>query len=125
MKNKTIKLPEAELEVMQQLWNLKPPVSRQLLEEKMKEVRPIAQTTLLTFITRLANKGAIKIEKVGRSSQYTPLISKEEYVAMESESFIDKICGGSISVLASGLRDSGISEEDLEELQALLKKGGL
>lgn len=116
------KLPQSELEVMQVIWALSAPVPRAVLEEEVYKVHPMAQTTLLTLVSRLVKKGFIKTEKNGRSSEYTPLVLKDEYIAMESKSFIQKVCGGSVSVFASGLIDSGISKEDLEELRKLLQK---
>ena len=126
MSKKTIKnLPQTELEVMQVVWELSAPVPRAVLEEEVYKIHPMAQTTLLTLVSRLVKKDFLKAEKNGRSSEYTPLVSKDEYIAMESKSFIQRVCGGSVSVFASGLIDSGISKEDLKELRALLEKDEL
>jgi len=119
------KLPDSELEVMQVLWTLDPPAPRALVEEKIRETAPLAQTTILTLLARLADKGFVKAEKQGRSSVYTPLVSRGEYLASQSRRFFEKICGGSISAFASALTDSGISREDLAELSRLLEEGRL
>lgn len=116
------RLPDSELEVMQILWSMKSPISRAQVEEAMAKIHPIAQTTLLTLLTRLSKKGFVRIEKNGRSSCYTPLISQECYIANESLSFIQKLCGGNMNVFANALCDSGISKEDLQELRDLLDR---
>ncbi len=116
------KLPDSELEVMQVLWDLEPPVPRALVEETVRETSPLAQTTILTLLARLADKGFIKAEKQGRSSVYTPLVTREAYLASQSRRFFDKLCGGSVSAFASALTDSGISREDLAELSKLLEE---
>ena len=116
-------LPSTELEVMQVIWSIQAPVPRAVLEEEVYKIHPMAQTTLLTLVSRLANKGFLIAAKNGRSSEYTPIVSKDDYIAMESKSFFQKICGGSASTFASGLIDSGISQEDLKELRVLLEKG--
>lgn len=114
------RIPDSELEVMQILWDHEPPVSRAWLEEKINETRPLAQTTILTLVSRLMKKGFVKAEKNGRSSVYTPMVSKEEYLAAQSERFVKCECGGNISVFASALTHSGLSSEELDELRKLL-----
>ena len=116
------KLPDSELEVMQVLWGLEPPVPRALVEETIRGTSPLARTTILTLLARLADKGFVKAEKQGRSSVYTPLVTREAYLASQSRRFFDKLCGGSVSAFASALTDSGISREDLAELSRLLEE---
>ena len=125
MNEKKTRLPDGELEVMQALWSLEAPVPRAALEEAMAKVRPLAQTTLLTLLSRLAEKGFVGIEKQGRSSVYTPLVSREDYQAKQSRRFVDQMFGGSMSAFASALTASGIPKEDLEELRRLLEEGKL
>ena len=115
------RLPDTELSVMQIVWGMEAPVKRADIEEEMSRVHPVAQTTLLTLLSRLAEKGFVKIEKQGRSSVYTPLVRQEDYLASQGRRFLDRICGGSISTLAAALVDSGISKEELAELRKLLK----
>ena len=125
MEDRYKRLPDSELEVMQVIWEMDPPAARADIEAAMKEIHPIAQTTLLTLLTRLANKGFLSIEKRGRSSVYTPLVAREDYLARQSRSFLDQLCGGKVSVLAAALSDSGLSKEDLEELRVLLDQDRL
>jgi len=125
MKQTIRRLPDAELEVMQAIWQCEAPVSRAEMETILKDSHPMALTTLLTLLTRLAEKGFLQIEKEGRRSNYTPLISREEYLAQQSRSFVEKVCGGSMSAFAAALCDSGLSKEDLAELRELLERDGL
>ena len=119
------KLPDSELEVMQALWSMEPPVERARLENDMALRHPMAQTTLLTLLTRLHAKGFIRIEKQGRSSVYTPLVAEHDYLAAQSRRFLDKLCGGSLPAFAAALADSGLSREDLDELRRLLERDAL
>ncbi|MEE3460091.1 MAG: BlaI/MecI/CopY family transcriptional regulator [Candidatus Faecousia sp.] len=125
MADKKLRLPDAELEVMQLLWSLPAPAARATVETEMKKLRPMAQTTLLTLLSRLAEKGFVHIEKRGRSSFYTPLIRRGDYQARQSKRFLDQVFGGSIPAFASALTASGIPKEDLEELRRLLEEGKL
>ena len=125
MKKAIRRLPDSELAVMQAVWQCMPPVSRTDLEEMLLPQYPMAQTTLLTLLTRLAEKGFLAVEKQGRSNVYMPLISRDAYLADQSRRFVDQLCGGNISLFASALCDSGLSKEELEELSRLLEEGRL
>lgn len=117
------RLPDTELEVMQALWASDIPTSRAQLEERLAQTHPMATTTLLTLLSRLSEKGFVQVDKEGRKSLYAPLVTREDYLAAQSRSFIQKLCGGSLSTFASALCDSGLSKEELEELRELLKEG--
>lgn len=124
--DKTIRrLPDAELEVMQAVWACEAPVARADIDAKLKDTHPMALTTLLTVLTRLADKGFVRIEKQGRSARYIPLVRREEYLAQQSRRFLDKLCGGSLPAFAAALCDSGLSREELAELRRLLERDEL
>ncbi len=119
------RLPDAELEVMQAIWACTPPVARADIQELLKDTHPMALTTLLTVLTRLSEKGFLRIEKVGRSARYIPLISQRDYLAQQSNRFLHKLCGGNLSTFASALCDSGLSKEEVAQLRDLLERGML
>lgn len=119
------RLPDSELDIMQAVWACDVPASRKDIALHLDENHPIAVTTLLTLLTRLAEKNFIRIEKAGRSSCYYPLISEQEYLAAQSNRFFNKLCGGSISTFANALCDSGLTKEELAELRQLLERGEL
>ena len=125
MLQKIRKLPDSELEVMQAVWACEIPVNRKKIEEHLKDTHPMALTTLLTLLTRLSEKGFLRIEKEGRSSRYYPLITEQAYLASQSNLFFHKLCGGSISIFATALCDSGLTKEELAELRSLLERGEL
>ena len=125
MSSELRRLPDGELEVMQALWDCEPPATRADVEKAMGEKRPMAVTTMLTLLTRLGEKGFLKVEKLGRGNGYTPLVSRQDYLAAQSRRFVDKLCGGSISAFAAALCGSGLSKEELAQLRRLLEKGGL
>ena len=117
------RLPDAELVVMQALWDTGKSAYRTEIEERLDPKRKMAQTTLLTLLSRLEGKRFVRVEKDGRNNLYTPLINKEDYLASESRTLIEKLCGGNMSVFATALNDSGLSKAELEELKSLLKDG--
>ena len=125
MKEHIRRLPDAEQEVMQAIWACTAPVARTDIEEILFPEHPMAMTTLLTMLTRLAEKGFISIEKQGRRSLYTPLIAQEDYLAAHSKTFFEKLCGRNISTFAAALCDSGLTREEIAELRSLLERDEL
>lgn len=125
MEQKQRKLPDSELEVMQAVWACTPPVSRSEIEDYLKTRYPIAQTTLLTLLSRLAEKGFLTASKDGRGKQYLPLVSRQDYLASQSRRFFQKLCDGNLSDFAAALCDSGLSREELAQLRQLLERDAL
>ena len=118
-------LPDAELAAMQAVWACETPAKRAGISEVLAQTHPMAPTTLLTVLSRLAEKGFLKIEKTGRSAEYRPRVAKEDYLARQGQKFYDQLCGKSIPAFAAALCASGLSVEELAELRELLKEGTL
>lgn len=120
--NELKKISEGELEVMQALWSINGKATRKDIEDVLCKDHTMAVTTLLTFLSRLAEKGFINIEKIGNTNIYSALVDRHDYLRSESSDFIRKICGGSMSAFASALCDSDISKEELLELKKYLEE---
>ena len=118
-------LPDGELEIMQIVWKNEAPVSRGVIEKALGERRKLAPSTILTFLTRLCDRGFLRVERSGRTNLYTPLVSQKDYLAGESRRMLDRLYGGSLSALAVSLCDSGVSREELAELRRLLEEDAL
>ena len=118
-------LPDGELEIMQIIWQCEPPVSRSQIEEMLAGQKHLAPSTILTFLTRLCERGFLQAERRGRMNLYTPLISQKDYLATESRRFLDRLYGGSLSAMAVSLCDSGISREEIDILRKMLEEGSL
>ena len=125
MKQSIRRLPDRELELMQIIWQKEPPVSRTEIEENLKKDHTLAATTILTLLTRLCEKGFLKLEKQGRANLYTPVVTQKAYLAGESRSLLIKLYGGSVRTFAAALCDSGLTREELAELRDLLERDAL
>lgn len=125
MKQEIRRLPDSELELMQIIWAQEPPVTRTDIEGALLGEHPLAPTTILTFLTRLCDKGFLVVERRGKVNYYTPLISRRDYLAQASRGVLDRLFGGSVAALATSLVDAGVSREDLEELRKILEEGQL
>lgn len=123
MKQDIRRLPDSELELMQIIWDREPPVTRTDIEEAL--AHPLAPTTILTFLTRLCDKGFLRLERRGKVNYYTPIVTRKAYLAQASRGVLDQLFGGSVAALATSLVDAGVSKADLEELRKLLEEGRL
>lgn len=121
------RLPDSELELMMIIWDMGASITRTEIEERLPAERRISATTVLSFLTRLQEKGFVQVQKIGRNNVYEALISKEEYLRAESKSIWKRLYQGSVKNFMTALSDGEeLSDQDLEELQEFLnkKRGG-
>lgn len=115
-----MKISESEMEIMHLIWESGQPVSAAWLAERLPQ-KQWKQTTLLTFLTRLAEKGAVTVSKEGRANLYRPAITPEEYRMQETERFLRHIHGGSLNSLFAALTAAEqLDKAEAEELRRLL-----
>ena len=124
-RSKTTHLPDSELEIMQIIWQEKPPVSRMTIEDRLSKTHRLASTTVLTLLTRLCDRGFLSVKKEKRTNMDTPQVSEKDYLASESRNLFTRLYRSSTRTFAAALCDSGISREDLDELREMLEKGAL
>jgi predicted transcriptional regulator len=110
-------LTKAEEEVMQVLWKLEKAFVKEILAE-FKEPKP-AYNTISTIVRILEKKGFIEFNAFGKSHQYFPKVSKEEYRTAISKSLVSKYFDGSVENLVSFFAKK--EEIDVTELDRILK----
>lgn len=113
------RLPDAEFELMQIVWQNPTPIStNQIISHLHNSWKP---QTVLTLLTRLIERGFLKSERMGKERIYTPLVTQEAYVAFESGSFMEKFHKGSFRSLVSTLYEGHqMTDADIDELKAWL-----
>ena len=118
------RLPDTELEVMKALWAAGDDVPRSALDARLAPFG-WAPNTVNTYLSRLADKGFVRVRRAGRENRYAPLVGREEYLAFDSRAVLDRLYGTPRNFVAALARD-GLDRGELEELQALLEelKGG-
>lgn len=121
------RLPDAELEIMKELWAASGPLTRAQLEERLAR-RRWASTTLLALLGRLEAKGYVSREKQGKGYLYAAALAREDYLPVESRSALERMFGGSAkNLIAAMAQTKDFSKEDIDELAAYLeelKQGG-
>lgn len=114
-------LTRAEEEVMQILWRLKRGFIKEILE-KFDEPRP-AYSTVSTIIRILQEKGFVNYKVYGRTFQYFPVISKDDYRKTQMSSFVRNYFSNSYQKMVSFFaREDTITVKDMEDIMAMMKK---
>lgn len=121
MEKDRINLTSAEWNVMECLWESGSMTGREatiLLEEKMGWSR----STTLTLLRRLEEKGAISSDSEGAKKLFLPIISREDAALQETESFLERVYNGSVSMMLSAMtKKQALSKTEIDELYAMLK----
>lgn len=113
------RLPDTELEVMKALWELGAGTSRPALEQALAPFG-WASNTVNTYLTRLVEKGFAAVQRDRKGNLYTPLVSREEYLAFDSRSVLSRLYGSSPRNFVAALARGGLDQKDVEELRSLL-----
>lgn len=115
------KLPEAELEIMLILWQAEGAVPRNYFDKALKDDKNWADSTILSLLARLMEKGFITCQKQGNKNFYSPVVKKEEYLAFENQNFIQKLYHNSLNqFIVSFSQSNPLSNDDIDDLQKLL-----
>ncbi len=117
------RLPDGELAVMQALWDAGRPLLRAELDAAVGKANGWAPQVLVTMLARLEKKAFVTREKAGRGYLYAAAVGREEYLASESESLLEKLYGGRPAGFIAALQQAkGLSARDIAELEQILQK---
>lgn len=79
---------------------------------------PLTKNTVITLLSRLIDKGYLKIRKIGRRNEYSAIVSEEAYQSAQTQTFLNKIYEGNARGLVSTLIQKDLlSPEDFEALK--------
>lgn len=112
------RLPESELDIMLVVWAGGGGVTAPAILEHLE--RPLTASALHSYLKRLEEKGFLACTKEGKTNVYTPLVSREEYLAFDSHAVLNKLYGSSPRNFVAALARNGLRQEELDDLQALL-----
>ncbi len=114
-------LEEAELEIMQVIWDSAQPVTSNYILKELRGRRKWQLSTLMTSLARLADKGFVSCDRSTGSNLYTSVIAEDEYKAGASRHFLEKLYNNSIQNMIAALYNSQeMKSSDIEELRNFL-----
>lgn len=81
------------------------------------------KNTIITLLSRLAEKGLLKTRKIGHRNEYIALVSETEYQGAQTQTFLKKVYEGNAKGLVSTLIERDLlSSQDYEELKCYWQK---
>ena len=116
-------ISDTELSVLKILWELRSGTVA-AVRARFNELhgRDLAYNTLLTFLRRLEQKGAVRVDKERQPFVYRPAQKEKSTLRDRVQRFVDTVFDGSVDNLILHLiEEESISDEDLGRLRKKLK----
>lgn len=115
-------LTKAEERIMQILWKLEHAFVKDIIEQIDDEPKP-PYNTISSIVRLLEKKGYVNYKAYGKTYEYFPAISKEEYAKTSfSKLFASYFDNSPKSLLSFMVKQEKLSEADIEELKSLINK---
>lgn len=118
---------DAELDILQVLWEKSPETVRYVNEtlnnRRGADEKEIGYTTTLKIMQLMLDKGLLTREIIDRSHIYKPAVSQEVTQTQVLKGVMNTAFGGSASSLVMRALGSGATKpEDLEKIKALIQQ---
>jgi len=115
-----MQISDAESVVMEVLWGRSPLAADEVVAG-LSARSDWAEPTIKTLLNRLLKKGAVRAERDGRRYLYSPVLTRDAWVASQSEGVLDRLFGGRVAPLVAHFSERGkLSQQDIEELRRLI-----
>ena len=119
-------ISDSELELMKIIWASGGKIRYADIMEALAEMGNSWQkNTVITLLSRLADKGMLKTSKIGRRNEYIALVSESDYQSAQTRSLLNKLYAGEAKgLVATLIQGEMLSEEDYQELKRFWDNGG-
>ncbi len=112
---------DAELAVLEVLWDRGPSSRRQLTDVLYPDKGPSHYTTVQKLLERLEAKQCVEKAQADGVLTFRPSVSREELISRRLHDVAEKLCGGSLTPLLMNLvRARPLTRDELRELQDLI-----
>jgi len=113
-------LTKAEEQVMQVLWKIKKGFVKEILEH-FDDPKP-AYNTISTIVRILQDKGFVNHKAYGRTHEYFPLLSKDEYSKSHISNFVNDYFSNSFGKMVSFFaKEKHLSVKEMEEIMKIME----
>jgi BlaI family transcriptional regulator, penicillinase repressor len=91
-----------EMEVLDVIWEMEQATSREIFE-KMRERKRLGQSTVLTVLRRLSDRGILRRQAGADVYVYSPAMEREQLGGQMIDDVVNRIYGGSVEPVISYL----------------------
>jgi BlaI family penicillinase repressor len=111
----------AELSVLQALWDMKSATVQELTERIYQDRQAALMATVKKLLERLEAKKHVKRNRKTWPHQFSATIQRDDFIADQLQTMADKLCEGEMRPLLSCLvKTHGLTDEDRMSLRGLL-----
>jgi BlaI family penicillinase repressor len=122
MRAKSPTLTGQELEIMKVVWDRETVTVRDVYEALL-EKRKVAYTTVMTMMNILEQKGHLEKSQEDRAYLYRSTKPRNQVIRGMVREFVNRVFNGSAEPLLLHLvEDRKLSEKDIDEIRALIRK---
>jgi predicted transcriptional regulator len=123
MGEKKPNLSAAELQVLRALWDTGPGTVRDVMNHLHDLGRPLAYTTVMTFLARLEQKGFVDSDKSSQAFVYRATVSRERVRKTRLKRFVSQYYDGAAGALVLQLvKSERLTADEIAELQRLIER---
>ena len=117
-----MRITAAESQIMEALWRAGPLTPDEIVAD-VGGAQNWGAATVKTLITRLLKKKALASEREAGRTRYRPLISREEFLHTESQSFLDRLFDGQLAPLvAHYAKHRPLTADEVGRLKQLIRE---
>jgi BlaI family transcriptional regulator, penicillinase repressor len=116
-------ITDAELSVMQVLWDNGPATIRQLTDALYADGTAAQYATVQKLLERLEDKQFVSRDRRGAAHTFTAAVGRDDLIGLRLRDVAAKLCGGSLTPLLTHLvRTKRLSTRERHELRALIEE---
>ena len=114
-------LPDAELSVLQALWERGPSTIRQLTDALYPSGTEAHYATVQKLLERLESKGCVSRDRSSWAHVFKAIMDRDELIGRRLEAVAEKLCGGSLTPLLTNLvRSKRLTARERREFRKLM-----
>lgn len=104
------------------LWEEAPQTIMQMTR-RFQETTGWTKHTIMTFLKRMEDKGAVRYEVGERAKLYYPQIERQEAALQETEDFLERVFEGRMGLMLNTMvEQKALSGKEISELYEILKQ---
>jgi predicted transcriptional regulator len=114
-------LPDAELAVLQVLWERGPSTIRQLTDALYPEGTESHYATVQKLLERLETKECVRRDRSTWAHVFSALLGRDDFIGQRLQAVAERLCGGSLTPLLTNLvRSKQLTARERREIRKLM-----
>ncbi len=115
------RITDAELSILQILWERGEATTREITIALYEEVTDPKMASAQKLLERLQAKGCVERDRSERAHRFRPLVTQEEFLHSRLQALADRLCDGAlVPMVTTLLRSKQLSRGEREQLRKLI-----